>query len=305
MELVMLLYPMSLIVLCIISNTILYIFRDNYYYFIILCICSILKLITIKPILKTIEKFITTVFKKEIDCIKHNIRESFVVEGNLTNDKQAIYIIHPHGMCSLSHVFHIATNITNWPYKNIKGVMHFMLEYVPFFLDLIDEKYTVDSTYTSMKSNLIKGESMSMCLGNFTEGKYTDEHRITAIVKNRIGIFKMAIETGVPIIPILSYGEQSKFKQFNTYGILEYLSTIFGIQFNCPDFWSIYDWIEIYRSPLKDKIYTHIGQPIDVGKARKPSFKEIIDLRDKYIDALRALYKETKPKDYEDDIIII
>jgi hypothetical protein len=246
-----------------------------------------------------------TLFKPQMERVKHNVRESFIVKGNMDNKKQAIYILHPHGICSLTHILHIGTDMTNWPYKNVKGVMHFLLAKIPFFLDFIDENHVVESTYSAMKEHLKTGQSMSLCLGNFTEGKYTEDTRITAIVKRRKGIFKMAIETGVPIIPVLSYGEQSKFKQLYTFGILEYLSSIIGLEINCPSFSCIYDWMSIYNKPFKKKIYTHIGEAIDVGEARKPTEEEVIALRDKYADALRDLYKKTRPKEYEEEIVIL
>lgn len=300
----MLLYPLSVFFLFIVMNVCLYFFKYNIY-FIVICIGAILRFISIKPILDIIDKYVVTRYKSQIERIKHNVRESFIVQGNMTNTKQAIYILHPHGICSLTHVFHIGTDMTNWPYKNVKGVMHFLLSKIPFLLDFIDEDHVVDSTYTAMKEHVKTGRSMSMCLGNFTEGKYTDDTRITAIVKRRGGIFKMAIETGVPIIPVLSYGEQSKFKQLYTFGILEYLSKLTGLEINCPSFSCISEWLSIYKEPFKKKIYTHIGQPIEVGPARNPTKEEIHALRDKYMDALRSLYKETRPKEYEEEIVII
>ena len=304
MDIIMLLYPMSVFLLFIIMNLCLHLFKYNIY-FIIICICSILKFISVKPILHVIDKCITKLFKKQIESIKNNIHESFIVNGNMTNTKQAIYILHPHGIFSLTHVFHIGTDMTNWPYKNVKGVMHFLLSKIPFLLDIIAEEHVIDSTYNAMKGHLKTGTSMSMCLGNFSEGKYSEDRRITAIVKKRKGIFKMAIETGVSIIPVLSYGEQSKFKQIYTFGILEYISSVLGVELNCPSFSCIAEWLSIYKAPLEKKIYTYIGDAIDVGPARKPTEEETLALRDKYIDALRALYKETKPKEYEDNIVIM
>jgi len=237
--------------------------------------------------------------------VKKNIRETFIVKGNITHTKQAIFLLHPHGIFSLTHAFHIGTDFTDWPYKNIRGVLHLFITTMPFMFDFMDEKKMVDSTYSHMKEALQKGDSMSMCLGNFTEGRYTHDTRITAIIKKRSGIFKMAIETGVPLIPVISYGEQSMFKQTNTFGFLEFISKKIGIQLNCPSYSCIKEWFSIYKKPLDKKVYTHIGDPIDVGEARTPTSKEIEELRNRYIVALQELYRATRPIDYEDEIVII
>ena len=128
---------------------------------------------------------------------------------------------------------------------------------------------------------------------------------ISVIVKKRNGIFKIAIETGVPIIPVLSYGEQSVFTQYHSFGINRMIYDLTGIQINCPTFSSIADWIDIYHKPLDKKIITYIGDPIEVGEARTPTSTDIHDLRNKYMEALRTLYRTTKPYDYEDEIVFI
>ena len=65
------------------------------------------------------------------------------------------------------------------------------------------------------------------------------------------------------------------------------------------------EWLTIYKKPLDKKIVTHIGNPIEVGEARTPTSDDINELRTKYMEALRTLYKDTKPDDYEDDIVFV
>ena len=274
-------------------------------YFIAACVFSVMRLVSIKPLVTRVYDYITKRYPTEVARIKENIRETLIVKGNTTNTKQAIYLLHPHGIFSVTHALHVGTEYTDWPYRNIRGVAHSLLYNIPFLFDFIDEQKLVNSSNQHIKQALTNGDSLSMCLGNYTEGKYTDSHRITAIVKKRSGIFRIAIETGVPIIPVLSYGEQSMFTQMNTGGILEWLSSITGVQLNFPSIDSMKKWHSIYMKPLDDKIYTHIGEAIEVGEARTASAKEIDELREKYSKALQKLYKETRPSDYEDDIVII
>jgi 2-acylglycerol O-acyltransferase 2 len=274
-------------------------------YFIAACAFSVMRLISIKPIVTRIYDYITTNYGSVIKRVRQNIRETLLVKGNMTNNKQAIYLLHPHGTFSLTHVFHVGTTCTEWPYRNVRGVAHSLLYKIPFLFDFIDERVLVNSGYHHMKQALTDGDSISMCLGNYTEGKYKEKNRITAIVKKRSGIFRLAIETGVPIIPVLSYGEQSMFQQINTGGFLGWLSKVTGIQLNFPDIASMKKWHSIYMKPLDEKIVTHIGEAIDVGEARTATPKEINELRVQYIIALQKLYRNTRPTDYEEEIQIV
>ena len=310
MNIILLLYPLSLIILCMfylilcMFYTLLCMVKYNVY-FIAACAFSVMRLISIKPIVTRIYDYITTNYGSVIQRVRQNIRETLLVKGNMTNNKQAIYLLHPHGTFSLTHIFHVGTTCTDWPYRNVRGVAHSLLYKIPFLFDFIDEHTLVNSGYHHMKQALTDGDSISMCLGNYSEGKYKEKNRITAIVKKRSGIFRLAIETGVPIIPVLSYGEQSMFQQMNTGGFLEWLSKITGVQLNFPDIASMKKWHSIYMKPLDEKIVTHIGEAIDVGEARTATSKEINDLRVQYIVALQKLYRDTRPADYEEDIQIV
>ena len=305
MNLILLLYPASIIIILLFYVIFFMLFHNIYG--IILCFLSIMKWISIKPIITWINNVIYERYKDDFDHIKQNIRETFIVKGNMTNTQQAIYLLHPHGICSLTHAFHINTEFTNWPYRNVYSIISHIIDKVfPFSLDLINHhNHMITSKYSYMKDALQEGKSISMCLGNFTEGQYDNDHRITAIVKKRKGIFKMAIETGVPIIPVLSYGEQSIFKKNNTLGISDLFYKITGIRWSFPDISSMIEWLTIYKKPLDKKIVTHIGNPIEVGEARTPTSDDINELRTKYMEALRTLYKDTKPDDYEDDIVFV
>jgi hypothetical protein len=56
---------------------------------------------------------------------------------------------------------------------------------------------------------------------------------------------------------------------------------------------------------MKTPIRTVVGNPVDVGKPRIATAKEIGDLREKYFVALRELYKKTKPSSYAEEIEIV
>ena len=129
--------------------------------------------------------------------------------------------------------------------------------------DFTDWPYKVNQQTKDLKKALQAGDSV--CIETSKE------------------LFRIAIETGVPIIPVISDGDC--FTQINTLGFFEYITNKTGMQLKCPSYSSIKEWVNM-RSK---KVYTHIGNPIDVGKARTPTSKEIEELQDRYDMACKEL----------------
>ena len=270
-----------------------------------LTILSLTGCISIKPVFELIDYLISTVFETHVKKIKENVRESFVVGGNMYIKGPAIYSFHPHGVVAATAGMHLTTNTTTWPYKNIKMTVHKYMAEFPFLKDGFN-KYIVSSRYNLMKNTLEEGKSLGVSLGGTAEVSHLYKNKIVAVVKSRKGIFRMAIESGVQIVPVIIYGENDIFQQMYSYGILEYIAKLLGIKnFPFPSFQSIIKWFSIYYKPLDEKVLTYIGDPIEVGKARVATEKEINDLREKYILGLHDLYNKTKPANYKGPLEIM
>ena len=229
---------------------------------------------------------LTFLFRNSIEMFKKNIRLSFPVNGETDTKKQLIYMFHPHGTFSVSHVFNVVSNMTDWPRRDMKAVTHNWLMQTRMLPNLFTDKF-VSSDYDSIKEALADGTSISICLGGSREGGYgNNDDEIVVIVGQRRGMFKLAIEAGVPIVPVLTYGE---IKNINLDNLLQTWKR----------------WGKIYKGILDTKIETFIGKEVDVGPARVPTEKEILDLKKKYIEALKVLYKDTKPDHYREELVII
>ena len=263
-------------------------------------------LVCVRPFLDLIQNMLILFFREHYEKIKQNLRESFILKGNLTIEKQAIYSFHPHGLYSYTIVFYIFNLLSVWPYKNIKflirDVLYEALICIFNTFDIFKEstKYMVSSDYASIKSVLKEGKSLSLCLGGQTEMFHLTDYKIVAKVKGRRGIFKISIETGVPIVPVIVYGENELSGKVYALKI-----PIFNLTFTIPSKRFFKNIISVMNGSLKDKIYTHVGDPIEVGEARTPTEEEIVTLRERYIQALHDLYKNTKPEGYAEHLEII
>lgn len=271
-------FPLSIVFFTIYLGVVGFCLFTNLMFTILIIILMLTGCIDISPLFRIADKVFGHLFKDTIARISKNIRESFPVYGNLSYDKQAIYILHPHGTFSLSHTFHIAAKLTDWPRKDIKAVLHSLMLITDLVPKVFNQKF-VSSTYSSIREALKEGDSISMCMGGPREALYSKEGGMVAVVNSRKGIFKIALEQGIPIVPVLSYGETENTKGF----------------FNM-----IYRWCKIYSGVLETKIETHIGKEIEVEKIEEPTEMDIMMLRKKYLEAIQELYKETSPAHYDE-----
>jgi hypothetical protein len=113
----------------------------------------------------------------------------------------------------------------------------------------------------------------------------------------------MAIETGVPLVPVLCYGENEQFQLAQFWG-LEWLQTR-GLCIPIPSLASWRRWAQLFSCGLNIPVHSVIGDEVGVGEKREATDKEIVELREKYISAIKELYKKTRPSWYKDELVII
>lgn len=248
--------------------------------------------IRITPLCNYTNTIIQYYFPSIVSTIKTNINKSFQMSGN-TKIKEGRYIFmwHPHGVFSTSLFFHTCTSITNapTPIRNAKAVAFNGLRWFPFvneiFSELLDMVY---SDYDSMKQTLVNDLSISLCPGGMREMLYED----SAILLRRRGIFKMALETGTPLVPILSIGETSLSKIYTLPQWIQDSLKSYDACISIPTYNTIIKYMNMLYTPLKDPINSIIGEPILVEKVDTPTEKQISDLRTTYIESLKLMYKK-------------
>ncbi len=119
----------------------------------------------------------------------------------------------------------------------------------------------------------------------------------TAILEKRRGIFKLALETGTPLVPVLSKGESELSRIIQIPDIIQNFMKSFDACLPIPTWKSFTKILGICQNQLKDPVYTVIGDPIPVEKVEEPSEQQIEDLKQKYIEALSKMYKKEIGRD--------
>jgi 2-acylglycerol O-acyltransferase 2 len=256
----------------------------------------------VDSVLQRIIQTFRIVFSATIKQTEENIRETFKIHVLYPIPDRSINIWHPHGLSGVTPVIHNGYKLTD-VYKPTKGVVHTFFFYIPIVKDLIRYLNAIESDYTTIKQTLQK-ESVSVALGGAKEMKRVRNKVLDAVIKPRSGLFKIALETGTPIVPILTYGENEIFPQMQS-SFLEYINdriySVFKIYLPFPSLKSLDNWRKISQHPL-EQIHTYTGEPIYTKKIENPSKKQIEKLKSIYIARLQELFEKTHPPEYTIDI---
>jgi 2-acylglycerol O-acyltransferase 2 len=259
----------------------------------LLIIILSLGMIRIMPLFSFLDKNSRRLFPEFFSSLETNINESFKIRETALKEGKYIFMWHPHGVFPSSFYFHMITSLTNWPtHLPSKTVVFSNLQWLPFTTEVFQETNMVPSDYFPMKKAL-ETNSISLFPGGMREMLYKD----TVILEKRRGIFKLALETGTPLVPVLSKGEAELCKAIELPEWIQDFLKPLDMCIPIPTWKTFTRIMGITQNPLKDPIYSILGEPIYVEKIEEPSEQDITDLKQKYIEALTNMYKRELGKD--------
>jgi len=271
-----------------------------------------LEVLTVAPLIFLINTVVPKLFPDDCTAIMKHLRESFPVVHRGKKPVQSIYMFHPHGYMAASIVLHTATNFTDWPIHPIKCAVIRGMSYYFGMKEVLEDRF-VDSNYDDMKKVLtMTHSSLAVSPGGLDEMVQIRKKEIRVKLLSRKGIFRLAIETGKPLVPVITYGETELCNPLEgSYleGVHSWLRK-YRIPLIVPSYEMCTKWLLLRKKPLDTKCVSFIGLPVlPVMPAvpvvpAVPSEEAIYELRGRYIEALKKLYAETKPAEYAEDLII-
>lgn len=230
--------------------------------------------------------------------VEDHLRETFPVHGAKTLPSSCLLLWHPHSLLAVTAVLHTVFRIT--PDLASSVVCHSIYHRIPVISDIVRYGGGIPADYAVMKDALTKGDRVSVLLGGVREMMETSEKTIQLVLRNRTGVFRLALQTGTPLVPVLSYGESEMFPAWS-HPVLKFVNQIlysaFHIAIPVTSWDALSNWVTLYWNPLTP-IPTHVGDPVVVEKIESPTDEDIRTLRETYIARLKELFDETHPPGY-------
>ena len=275
---------------------------------VMISVCIWMGIIRMLPIVRWVERWCRVFFPDEVARFEKNVRGSLLVEVGAEDTDPAVYVFHPHGMFAVAPAIHTLTELTDWPIRGMKMAAASWLFWFPIAGEVLEAAGGIPAKYETMKETLVEGKSLAVAVGGIDEILELTPGRMRLALSRRRGIFKMALETGTALVPVLTYGENELYQPVSW----KWLDTLnrrlvpWGACFPVPSLGSCLNWLRLVDRPLRSPVRTVIGSRLDVEKVEGVVEEaEIEALRKRYVAALRELYAETRPSDYAEELEIL
>lgn len=239
------------------------------------------------------------------DRICTNIRETFVVKGNLKGipEGPVLYIAHPHGLYSMAPFFHWGAGLTEWPCSHpIRVAIHSIFFKIPILREVAEAHGAIEATEHAIREHLKKGESVALLTGGIREIQATESGKMRLVLGDRRGFLRIARSLQVPIVPVLSFGENELFPPHRgawLEWIQGYMKQWFGVYIPIPTVSSLINWISLLNAPLETKVETWIGDAVHTKKGSLDSIRKNV------FYSINTLYKQGRPDGYPETIEIL
>ncbi|CAG2174590.1 unnamed protein product, partial [Oppiella nova] len=229
---------------------------------------------------------------------------------DLDPDKNYIFACHPHGIISLSHIYHFTNNspsfqqLFNGFTVRICGIMW------SFWFPLCRDSLMAIGLISANKSSIewclsgkegTGGQVVAVIVGGGREAHYAMPYTMRLYLKHRKGFVKIALKHGASLVPVLAFGEnelweQKVFAKDSWFGKCQQYALA-----------KCYATIPILKHilPRHIPVTTVVGKPIDVPKVDNPSDDAVNRLHIQYINSLEKLFHENKSKYGFNDVKLI
>ena len=152
--------------------------------------------------------FFTLPFWKKIAKAKN----SSVIKSCELKDNQYLFAAHPHGVLPFGICLNIGTNACDidklFPQIQFRGVAVSCCYIIPFYRDMCLALGGTDCRASTIRNCIHHGCSPLVVPGGAEESLLSHSHQNHILVKHK-GFIRIAIEEGIPIVPMYSFGENN------------------------------------------------------------------------------------------------
>lgn len=143
------------------------------------------------------------------------------------------------------------------------------------------------------------GRAITIVVGGAAESLDAKPYSLRLVLKRRKGFVKIAIRTGADLVPVLAFGENDIYEQFQPdahpyiHNFQLVLKKVLG--FTIPLFHArgIFNY-DVGLMPYRKPINIVVGRPITVVRNEKPSQEEIDRVHEMYVKELERVWDTWK-----------
>ncbi|XP_032681289.1 2-acylglycerol O-acyltransferase 2-B-like [Odontomachus brunneus] len=233
-----------------------------------------------------------------------------VKTADLDPKKSYLFVCTPHGLLSAGVVGSFGTDILDckklFPGLEMRSIIldqHFKM---PFFREYVSTLCCCASNAESIKYLLssppespFTGRATILIVGGASESLESRPGTYRILVKKRKGFVKLALQHGVPLVPVFSFGETDLFNQlYGPEGSLfrrfqHYIRKSIGLApviFSGRGFFQYSFGLIPKRAPIS----VVVGSPIELPKIAQPTADQINEYHEKFIQRLTELFETHK-----------
>lgn len=144
-------------------------------------------------------------------------------------------------------------------------------------------------TPAAISAALKAGDSVGIVPGGIAEMMKTSMTMEHLVLEPRKGFVALAIEHGVPLVPVYVFGQSTLWTHLQPPAWVENISRNVGVSFILP-------WGRFFLAPRKQQLLYAIGAPIATGTpdGRAPDRAHVDAVHRAFIEAIRRLYDANK-----------
>lgn len=302
--LIYLFWPITVgsIMICFLCGLFLAINIGSFLFGFVLIIYYIYNYLKRKGVFTLLSKWLTEKSTAISTNLQTHIKGTFVLKGKGPSHP-ALYIAHPHGLFSMAPFLHWAVRLTDWPTdQKICIAVHSIFFRIPVVCELMEAYGAIEATEEAIRAKLTEGISVVVLTGGIREIHETHPGKMKLVLRSRTGVFRIAGDLQVPIVPVLTFGENELFPPLQSAWILKlqkYLRSWFGIAIPFPTFSSLKNWFSLLQAPLTPQVVTCIGKPI------LPEKKSISDFQEDIFVEFQRVFTSGKPSSYTGKLEIV
>ena len=232
-----------------------------------------------------------------------------------------LFVHHPHGILAMGSWLAFGTDALGFAemFPKVRDVRLVTLN-VNFWAPFLREFLLLHGVCSCARHSLIRllrlKKSVALVVGGGSESLLSHPNSYELVLNRRRGFVKVALETGTPLVPVMTFGETNTYRtvdRLNTYG-----SWIRKIQrriekrlgFTIPIVLGRGVFLPYGLLPMYDvDIRVVVGKPLKVPRVdpksmSKDAFQELVDTyHGKYVKELYQLFHNAKDADVKVEIV--